>query len=400
MSGPFFVGSVQVALPPPEGYVVDFNNPQRNLAIDAYWHFAIGNAFALLAIAQRIYVRLCIQRKVFLEDAFLGVAYVLSVVSQSLALRGVIRGMFGTHIWEMSIEDFFIFVTSLNTLVAFYNPVHGGVKLSLLIIYNRLTPELWFRYPVWITMFVVATSTAVLEILLIFPCYPITASWDILVANPACVDRHALYVATAIAGAVTDALVLAVPMPLLWKLQRPARQKIGLAAIFGMGVVTVFTAVMRLVMIESTASPDLPWGNTEVMIWSFAEANLSIICGSLLTIKTFLSQVAPSLLAGSSNTPGGRQSISGQPEIVTIGGSGGGVRDSSKKIMARRNQYERFDDEGMYPLATLVDVRASGEEHDRGGSVNDAESTRGIVAASGQQTIVMTKTTVVSYQSR
>ncbi|KAJ1328155.1 hypothetical protein MN608_07491 [Microdochium nivale] len=419
MSGPFFVGSIQVAVPPPEGYVVDFNNPQRNLAIDAYWHFGIGNAIALLAIAQRIYVRLYIQKKVLLEDAFLGAAYVFSVVTQSLAVRDIARGIYGTHIWEMPIEKFSMFVTSLYTLAALYNPVHGCVKLSLLIIYNRLTPELWFRYPVWITIFVVATSAAVLEFLLIFPCYPVTASWGITDTKAACVDRQALYMASAIMGATTDALVLAVPMPLLWKLQRPRREKIGLAAIFCMGIVTVFTAVMRLkTTIESMGNVDLSWGSADVMPWIFAEANLSIICGSLLTIKTFLSQVAPGLLAssrsGSRNTPGGRQSIPGQLEIVTIGGSGGGVRNSSKKSKARRDKYERFDDESMYPLATLVDIQATREEHGSGaslpadktpgdasdGSVNDAESTRGIVAASEQQTIVMTKTTVVSYQNR
>ena len=64
----FFVDGVPVAMPPPEGYVVDFANPQRNSVTEAYWLYAVGNALALLMMGQRFYVRAVIQKKVFLED--------------------------------------------------------------------------------------------------------------------------------------------------------------------------------------------------------------------------------------------------------------------------------------------------------------------------------------------
>ena len=54
----FFVDGVPVAMPPPEGYEVDFDNPQRNSVTAAYWLYGVGNALALLMVLQRVYVRL------------------------------------------------------------------------------------------------------------------------------------------------------------------------------------------------------------------------------------------------------------------------------------------------------------------------------------------------------
>ncbi|KXJ90075.1 hypothetical protein Micbo1qcDRAFT_189222 [Microdochium bolleyi] len=419
MSVPFFVGDVPVAMPPPPGYVVDFDNPQRNSVTEAYLLFGIGNALALLMVLQRVYVRIYIQKKVFLEDAFLGVAYVFSVILQTLIVRDFARGIMGTHVWEMPLQKFGMFLTALYQLPVLYNPVQCGTKMSLLLVYNRLTPELWFRYPVWFTMFVVVASNVILQFVTIFPCSPVAAAWDLTITDFTCMDRPAIYKATAILGAATDVLVLAVPMPLVWRLQMPRRQKMGLAALFSVGILTVVTSIMRLkALIESMGLVDQSWGGGVVLLWIFAEANLSIICGCIITINIFLSHVAPNLLrSGSGNSPANRHSMSNQPDIVTFGGSGGGSgADGSRRAAARRDKYERFDDNGMYPLTTLVDVEGgpckchgdkgakgvtekslSGDVSDAGG--NDADSTKAIVEP-GPEEIVKTRATIISYQSR
>lgn len=62
------VNGVPVAIPPPEGYEVDFDNPQRNSVTAAYWLFGVGNFLTLLFMLQRAYVRLVIQKTLRLED--------------------------------------------------------------------------------------------------------------------------------------------------------------------------------------------------------------------------------------------------------------------------------------------------------------------------------------------
>lgn len=45
-------------VPAPEGYDVDFCNPQRRADIATYWCFGVGMVLSLLFTAQRLYVKL------------------------------------------------------------------------------------------------------------------------------------------------------------------------------------------------------------------------------------------------------------------------------------------------------------------------------------------------------
>jgi hypothetical protein len=76
----------------------------------------------------------------------------------------------------------------------------------------------------------------------------------------------------------------------------------------------------------------------------------------------------------------------------TFGGTGGNTsRNRSKK-------YERFDDEIMYPLETVVAVEGADEHGSDAGHRGDSGSETAIVP--GNPAIVQTKTTTVSYESR
>ena len=56
-------GDVPVWLPPPSGYVVDFENPQRHYVREYHGIYAGGMALMLLFVAQNLYVRWWIQRR-------------------------------------------------------------------------------------------------------------------------------------------------------------------------------------------------------------------------------------------------------------------------------------------------------------------------------------------------
>lgn len=50
--------NVTAFLPAPEGYDVDFCNPQRRAQHACYWCFGWGAALSILFTAQRLYVKL------------------------------------------------------------------------------------------------------------------------------------------------------------------------------------------------------------------------------------------------------------------------------------------------------------------------------------------------------
>lgn len=62
------VDGVVVLVPPPPGYVVNFDNPQRQADIPTYWLAGIGLVFAMLFTAQRVYVKSVVVRRFQLDD--------------------------------------------------------------------------------------------------------------------------------------------------------------------------------------------------------------------------------------------------------------------------------------------------------------------------------------------
>lgn len=53
---------------PPDGYVVDFEHPQRRADIQTYWCFGVGNFLALIFLAQRFYTKLHVVKSFQLDD--------------------------------------------------------------------------------------------------------------------------------------------------------------------------------------------------------------------------------------------------------------------------------------------------------------------------------------------
>jgi len=135
----------------------------------------------------------------------------------------------------MPITKFMIFAQSLYQLPILYNPVQCGAKMALLLLYQRLAPLRWFQVSVWTVMFIVCGSSIAILFAATFPCTPVRAGWDISITDAKCINRQALYQWTAILGAITDILVLAVPIPIVVTLRIHWRQKAAVIAALCIG---------------------------------------------------------------------------------------------------------------------------------------------------------------------
>lgn len=119
----------------------------------------------------------------------------------------------------------------------FYNATLGFVKTSALSLYLRLTPNKSFRRLALIMLVIVASQATANVLTCIFQCAPISYTWKQVIPNEhgKCVNINAFYLANAALNILTDFMTYTLPMPMLWKLQLPKRQKIGLITILGLG---------------------------------------------------------------------------------------------------------------------------------------------------------------------
>lgn len=61
-------------LPAPEGYIVDFDNPQRMAVPHAYWIAGAGGILTVLMMAQRLYTKIFLIGKFQMDDGTLSVS--------------------------------------------------------------------------------------------------------------------------------------------------------------------------------------------------------------------------------------------------------------------------------------------------------------------------------------
>jgi hypothetical protein len=116
-----------------------------------------------------------------------------------------------------------------------YCPFLASAKLSLLLFYLRLSHLAWFRLCVYVSMVLVVGYNLALVFPLLFACTPFRRNWDVSVTEGRCIDRTAVYMATAVLNMITDVLLLVLPVPMVVRLQMPPVQKVGLLGIFGVG---------------------------------------------------------------------------------------------------------------------------------------------------------------------
>ncbi|KAB8302017.1 hypothetical protein EYC80_005470 [Monilinia laxa] len=329
------------AIPAPEGYVVNFDDPAR------YGELA-GN-FAV-------------------EDACLIVAWLCGVTVQAILVSMWLEKIVGVHAWEISIEKYNMYSKLIMSASVIYVPCLGLSKFSLLLFYNRLSPVRWFRIAVYFLMFVVLGYSFAIIFALIFPCHPVAMNWDVTITDGKCVNRAATYTATAAMNIATDLALLTLPIPMIADLRMPRVQKVGLIIIFVVGSFTV-------------------------------EANLVIICGSFPLIRQFFKHIAPRWIGENSSS---KVNSSAHPyDLETIGQKSSKKNRPSRRAYGIESLDDIDNDLELDGRFTEHKVEiAAGNRADSGcrGRVSDSDGERG--DAGSETHIVQTNVTNVSFSRR
>jgi len=174
------------------------------------------------------------------------------------------------------------------------------VKLSLLCLYLRLSPDKFFRLLVYIMVFVSiafgisSIFTAALQ------CRPLSKLW--IPEQPgSCVHIITFYYANAAINIITDAIIYLMPIKVLWALQLPKRQRLGLIFLFSLGGIVVVASVIRLAALHILlATADGTWILVNPLNWSTIELHIAVFVTCGPSFKAFMRRYLPRLLGSSS----------------------------------------------------------------------------------------------------
>ena len=89
-------------------------------------------------------------------------------------------------------------------------------------------------------MFIVVIScwTIAFAFATIFQCIPVSDFWDRFFFDPTlkCFHEYDFYLGITVSDFITDVLIIMLPIPMVWRLQLPLKQRIGVGGIFFTGV--------------------------------------------------------------------------------------------------------------------------------------------------------------------
>lgn len=150
----------------------------------------------------------------------------------------------------------------------------------------------------------------------IFICHPVRKFWDAS-ADGHCFRANVLWLIGAGMNIPLDCAVWIIPMPVLAKLRLPRKQMTGVCIVFALGGLCVFrmtvvegrtnvndsicvTSIARLVVVHTVAiKGEHTKAGVRSVQWSAIEANVGIICASLMALKPLILRFAPKLLVDS-----------------------------------------------------------------------------------------------------
>lgn len=111
------------------------------------------------------------------------------------------------------------------------------IKISILVLYLRIFGHnRTFRRVVYGSIAFMVVAAIAFMLPMAMQCLPLHDTWNFQPGGrQRCLDAPLLGFITTTTNAITDLYVLALPLPLIWKLQLPTRKKIGVIATFASG---------------------------------------------------------------------------------------------------------------------------------------------------------------------
>lgn len=115
---------------------------------------------------------------------------------------------------------------------------------------------------------------------------PIKAYWEVEPKyHYKCMNDPAIVFSASVINIFTDFVATAIPMPLIWSLKLPARQRLAVISIFGLGIIVNVAGSVRTVYVwkSMVASYDITWVGWPVLIAAAVEISLGLVCDRINT---------------------------------------------------------------------------------------------------------------------
>ncbi|KAI1483642.1 hypothetical protein F4774DRAFT_100202 [Daldinia eschscholtzii] len=255
--------------------------PHDNRSGDTITAVVLCMLFATTAVCLRLYTRHFILRGIWLDD-YMALAGMIGMIFNGIVQCIHTRYGLGSHIYDIQDEEKLVqFFKLFYAMTLTYNTTLMFIKFSLFLQYYRLIQEVpHYRIYYLSTMAVVGSWLIAQEFTLIFPCTPIRAYWSF---NPdrKCLDSNLIGWMNAVGNIITDLIILALPVPVVIRLNLKKGRKWAVLGIFALGFFTCIVSICRMVFFAKVTD-DISYDLVPVAAWGEAESASGLICSALI----------------------------------------------------------------------------------------------------------------------
>ncbi|THV79844.1 hypothetical protein D6D29_06574 [Aureobasidium pullulans] len=235
------------------------------------------------------------------EDGFIAFAMLFSILESAVAYLS--QNGYGALVSTLSDKQLARALMWFWWPQVMYKLTIWPTKLSILFLYLRVfgdTPNVTsfgvnFRKFVYGLMAFSAVFCVITLIVNVLTCIPVKHYWDKNSSGHCGVDPFSWWLSQSLLNTISDILILVLPMPLVKNLlQIPARQKLGLCLVFGLGGFVVIVTIMRITTFKSGGlGDDITYDGAVTLCWTLVETNVAIICACLPLLRPFIARMIP-----------------------------------------------------------------------------------------------------------
>ncbi|KAL1960775.1 hypothetical protein VTO42DRAFT_6605 [Malbranchea cinnamomea] len=265
------------------------------------------HVLATIMVALRSVTRLFITLSFGLDDVLTIIALIPTTGVAATVLLANMKYGWDRHIWDLVPENVKPGIQLGFAGTILFSVAAGLCRLALCAFYYRLLPSRGTKIYPWVIWGFASFSSVgsiVFVFWLAFLCKPAKAYFDFvppLYEPPypySCRSRYVAKLTACVLNVFCDLFTVLLPMPLVWRLRLPLRQRLIVIATFGLGAAVVVVSALKTKYLVASVrdSYDEQWDAYPLWICGIIELDTSLICASAPALRPLVTRYFPNAL--------------------------------------------------------------------------------------------------------
>ncbi|OHW95677.1 integral membrane protein [Colletotrichum incanum] len=174
-----------------------------------------------------------------------------------------------------------------------YTVLQAAVKLSIILFLRRIFPSQTFRRIAQAIEIILLLHGTLFTILFTVQCIPVRSIWDRTITDRQCLNLQAVGYSSGGLAMAEDIAILLLPIPHVWQLKISLPRRLAVITLFSVGSLACVTSAIRIkYLVEYSTTFDETWDHVDIVVWSFIEQSVAMLCASLPTLRLLLVSIA------------------------------------------------------------------------------------------------------------